>query len=331
MLIGTAQRATVHLTIDGRSITADTHDTVLTAARKAGVTIPSLCASHHLAPFGSCRLCLCEVEGQNGTPASCTMPVHDGMIVQTDTERLRRMRRNILELYLSEVPTGCKPSDALYALVHAAGLTKVRYDIGSDRVPFRDASNPFFTFDNGRCISCARCVRACDEIQGTFALTMIGRGFEARPVAGNGSGYGSSNCVSCGACVKECPTGALLETSIIRSGPPTQTVRTTCAYCGVGCAFDAGVRNGRVVSMAPADDGPSNLGHSCMKGRFGWEYIYAPDRLRTPLIRRGDRWEAISRDAALDRVAQEFLRLTTAYGPDAVATISSIMPVTVAL
>ena len=323
MLIGTAQRATVHLTIDGRSITADTHDTVLTAARKAGVTIPSLCASHHLAPFGSCRLCLCEVEGQNGTPASCTMPVHDGMIVQTDTERLRRMRRNILELYLSEVPTGCKPSDALYALVHAAGLTKVRYDIGSDRVPFRDASNPFFTFDNGRCISCARCVRACDEIQGTFALTMIGRGFEARPVAGNGSGYGSSNCVSCGACVKECPTGALLETSIIRSGPPTQTVRTTCAYCGVGCAFDAGVRNGRVVSMAPADDGPSNLGHSCMKGRFGWEYIYAPDRLRTPLIRRGDRWEAISRDAALDRVAQEFLRLTTAYGPDAVATISS--------
>jgi formate dehydrogenase major subunit len=244
------------------------------------------------------------------------------MIVRTDTERLTRVRRNILELYLSEVPTGNEPSDVLQALARAAGLTKVRYGIGSNRVPFRDESNPFFTFDNARCISCARCVRACDEIQGTFALTMIKRGFEARPVAGSGGGYASSNCVSCGACVKECPTGALLETSIIRSGPPTQTVRTTCAYCGVGCAFDAGVRDGHVVSMVPADDGPSNLGHSCMKGRFGWDYIYAPDRLRIPL-RRGQQWEAISWDAALDRVAQEFTRLTTTYGADAVATISS--------
>jgi formate dehydrogenase major subunit len=333
MLSGVAKRqhgaATVHLTIDGRAIMADREDTIFTAAKKSGVMIPSLCASGHLAPFGSCRLCLCEVEGQPGTPASCTTPVQDGMIVRTGTDRLIRARRNIVELYLSEIPTGAGPPEALRVLARTLGLKKVRYTIDAVSAPtaqrahVRDESNPFFVFDNARCISCARCVRACDEIQGTFALTMIGRGFEARPVAGSGEGYASSNCVSCGACVTECPTGALLETSIIRSGPPRQTVRTTCAYCGVGCAFDAGVRDGRVVSMAPADDGPSNLGHACMKGRFGWDYIYAPDRLRTPLLRRGDRWEAMSWDAALDRVAQEFTRLTTRYGADAVATISS--------
>ena len=323
------QRTEVHVTIDGRSMIAGPDDSIFTAATKAGVTIPSLCASHHLAPFGSCRLCLCEVDGMPGTPASCTTPVQDGMIVRTDTERLIRARRNIVELYLSEIPTGTEPSEPLRTLAQALGLKKVRYIIGSESAPtahranIRDDSNPFFVFDNTRCISCARCVRACDEIQGTFALTMIGRGFHAQPVAGNGDGYGSSNCVSCGACVKECLTGALLETSIIRSGPPTQTVRTTCAYCGVGCAFEAGVRDGRVVSMVPADDGPSNLGHACMKGRFGWDYIYAPDRLRTPLLRRSDRWEAISWDAALDRVAHEFARIKQAYGPDALATISS--------
>jgi formate dehydrogenase major subunit len=322
------QRKAVHVTIDGRSIVTDPDDTIFTAATKARITIPSLCASDRLAPFGSCRLCLCEVDGVPGTPASCTAPVLDGMVVRTDTERLIRARRNIVELYFSDIPTDVEPPAALRALAQAVGLKNVRYGARPGMAPtlrraqIRDDSNPFFVFENARCISCARCVRACEEIQGTFALTMIGRGFGVRPVAGS-EGYGSSNCVSCGACVKECPTEALLETSIIRSGPPAQTVRTTCAYCGVGCAFDAGVRDGHVVSMVPSDDGPSNLGHSCMKGRFGWDYVSAPDRLRSPLLRRGARWEAISWDAALDHVAQEFARIKQTYGRDALATISS--------
>jgi formate dehydrogenase major subunit len=273
------------------------------------------------------------VEGQPGTPATCTTPVQVGMVVRTDSERLARHRRNIVELYLSERPDGIETPEPLRQLAVALGLDRVRYAEASHRTEFRDDSNPFFSFDNAACISCARCVRACEEIQGTFALTMVGRGFEARPVAGSSplsgdaAGFASSNCVSCGACVKECPTGALRETSILQFGKPTRTVRTTCAYCGVGCAFDAGVREGRVVSMQPADDGPSNLGHACMKGRFGWNYIYAPDRLRVPLRRqrdsRGDRWEEISWDAALDRVAGEFTRIKNAYGPDALAIISS--------
>ena len=321
----------LRLTINDRSVTAEPGDTIYMVARKAGISIPSLCVSHQLAPFGSCRLCICEIDGQSGTPASCTTPVRPDMVVRTESDRLRRHRHNLVELYLSEQPEGSVTSGPLRELALACGVDRVRYTDGAhrQRAALRDDSNPFFTFDNGACISCARCVRACDEIQGTHALTMFGRGFEARPVAGAGSfmgeaaAFASSNCVSCGACVKECPTGALTEKTVLTQGAPTRTVRTTCAYCGVGCAFDAGVREGRVVQMVPADDGPSNLGHACMKGRFGWTYNDAPDRLSVPLLRRGNDWEEISWDAALDLVAQQFTRIKDTFGPDALATISS--------
>ncbi len=313
----------INLTINGRPVTAEAGETLYVAARKAGIPIPSLCASDHLAPFGSCRLCICEIDGQSGTPASCTTPVRPGMVVHTERERITRHRRNLVELYISEQPDGHASGD-LRELAAALGVERVRYSDGGHqtRAAVVDDSNPFFTFDNAQCVSCARCVRACDEIQGTYALSMIGRGFSARPLAGAG-GYATSNCVSCGACVKECPTGALTEKSVLEQGKPTRFVRTTCAYCGVGCAFDAGLRDGQVVQMVPADDGPSNLGHACLKGRFGWTYITAPNRLRTPLLREGNAWKEISWDAALDRIAQEFSRIKTAHGPDALATISS--------
>ena len=320
----------IQITIDGRAIQAEAGDTIYMAAQRAGISIPSLCVSHHLDPFGSCRLCLCEIDGQSGTPASCTTPVRPSMIIRTETERLRRHRRNIVELYLSERPAE-NTSDALRNLALTYGFGTIRYRDGvhEKRIEIRDDSNPFFTFNNADCISCARCVRACDEVQGTHALTMMGRGFVAFPAAGaasltgSGEGFATSNCVSCGACVKECPTGALTEKTVLKQGRPTSFVRTTCAYCGVGCAFDAGVRGGRVVQMIPADDGPSNRGHACMKGRFGWTYIDAPDRLKTPLLREGGKWKAISWDHALDRMAEEFSRIKSRHGADAIATISS--------
>ncbi len=317
------------LTINHRLVVASPGETVYSAAKKAGIAIPGLCASDHLNPFGSCRLCLCEVEGQAGLPASCTTPVREGMVVHTESERLTRLRRNILELYRSEQPAGGEHPEALERLAKGLGLEKVRYRQPALRAQVVDHSNPFFSFDNAICISCARCVRACDEIQGTHALTMLHRGFEARPTAGaaaltgQAGGFASSNCVSCGACVKECPTGALVEKTIVTQGPPTKAVRTTCAYCGVGCAFDAGVRNGRVVSMVPADDGPSNQGHACMKGRFGWTYNYAQDRLVRPLLRQGNQWVEISWSDACDRIAQEWMRIKEQHGTDALATISS--------
>ena len=319
----------MNITINGRTVIADPGDTVYQAAKKAGIKVPSLCASDHLASFGSCRLCLCEIQGQAGTPASCTTPVRHGMVVRTETEQVNRLRHNVLELYLSEQPSGTEWPEELQRLALGLGVKRVRYSRPSKRVMYRDESNPFFIFDNALCVSCARCVRACDEIQGTHALTMFARGFVTRPIAGAGprngiaGGFADSNCVSCGACVKECPTGALTERTILQHGSPTTTVRTTCAYCGVGCAFDAGVRDGRVVNMVPVDDGPSNRGHACMKGRFGWTYNEAHDRLRTPLLRKGDRWEEISWDVALDRIASEFTRLKESHGADAVGVISS--------
>ncbi|MDE3243464.1 MAG: formate dehydrogenase subunit alpha [Nitrospirota bacterium] len=320
---------TVQITINGRSVTATSGETVYAAARRAGIAIPSLCASPHLAQFGSCRLCLCEVEGQGGTPASCTTPVREGMAVRTESERLTRHRKNIVELYLSEQPDGTEQPEPLRQLAAQLGLSEVRYASGRQRTAYRDASNPFFSFDNARCISCARCVRACDEIQGTFALTMAGRGFSSRPIAGasaladEATGFASSNCVSCGACVKECPTGALTDRTVLERGAPTGQVRTTCAYCGVGCTFTAGTGGGRIVSMVPADDGPSNQGHACMKGRYGWTYNDAPDRLRVPLLRNGTGWAEITWTEALDQVAREFARIKDSHGPDALATISS--------
>jgi formate dehydrogenase major subunit len=319
----------MNFTIDGQSAAAESGDTIYMAAQRAGVSIPSLCASNHLAPFGSCRLCICEIEGQSGTPASCTTPVREGMRVSTASPRLNHHRKNIVELYLSEQPEQGREATALADLAKSLGVEAVRYRQAERRLVYEDSSNPFFSFRNDLCVSCARCVRACDEIQGTHALTMIGRGFRSFPVAGAASlsgstdGFASSNCVSCGACVKECPTGALKEKTILLQGFPTRMVRTTCAYCGVGCAFDAGVRNGHVVQMVPADDGPANLGHACMKGRFGWTYITAKDRLRAPLLRQDGSWQEISWDAALDRIAQEFSRITSRYGVDALATISS--------
>ncbi|MCS6296648.1 MAG: formate dehydrogenase subunit alpha [Nitrospira sp.] len=326
---GQTRKRRVNLQINGRSVVASPGDSIYRAAKRAGIAVPGLCTSDHLTPFGSCRLCLCEIDGVSGTPASCTTPVREGMVVYTESDRLTRLRKHLVELYLSEQPPGDRVPEPLQRLARSVGLNQVRYPQPAGRANIVDRSNPFFVFDNTVCISCARCVRACDEIQGTHALTMVYRGFATRPtagaalLAGKTGALASSNCVSCGACVKECPTGALIEKTILEEGPPDRSVRTTCAYCGVGCTLDAGVLNDRVVRMVPADDGSSNQGHACMKGRFGWTYNYAPDRLRTPLLRQGDQWMELSWPAALDRIAEEWTRIKAAHGPDALATISS--------
>ncbi|HKS15741.1 MAG TPA: 2Fe-2S iron-sulfur cluster-binding protein, partial [Planctomycetota bacterium] len=275
----------IKVTIDGKQIEAQPGESVWTAAKRAGIDIPYLCASSALKPYGSCRLCVCEIEGARGFPASCTTPVRDGMVVKTDGEQTNRHRKNIVELYLSEQGEG---ADQLKALAKRFGLTKVRYRTPAKRKYEIDESNPFFSFDPNSCIACARCVRACDEIQGTFAISMLGRGFASSVVAGNDVGFAASNCVSCGACVKECPTDALHEKAVAEFGKPEYVSRTTCAYCGVGCNFDVGVAKGRIVTMRPVEASPVNWGHACVKGRFGWDYIYSKERLRTPMVRKGD-------------------------------------------
>ena len=294
---------TVTLTIDGQSVTVPEGTSIMRAAMEMGTQIPKLCATDMLDAFGSCRLCLVEIEGRAGTPASCTTPVAAGMAVRTQTERLKRLRKGVMELYISDHPLDCLTCAAngdceLQDMAGAVGLRDVRYGYAGDKHPNpgKDESNPYFTYDPSKCIVCSRCVRACEEVQGTFALTIAGRGFSSVVSPGMEESFLASECVSCGACVQACPTATLTEKSVIEIGQPEHSVVTTCAYCGVGCAFKAEMRGDEVVRMVPYKDGKANRGHSCVKGRFAWGYATHRERILKPMIREKitDPWREVS-------------------------------------
>ena len=324
----------VTLTIDGRAVTVPEGTSVLRAARGAGIDIPKLCASDNLAAYGSCRLCLVEVEGAKGTPASCTTPCADGMVVRTDTDTVHALRHGVMELYLSDHPQDCagcaRGNCEIQVLAVQTGAAEVRYGRGgaSHLDDTADTSNPYFTYDPKACIVCNRCVRACGEVQGTFALTVDGRGFDSRITTG-GTNFLDSECVSCGACVQACPTDALTEKSVIQLGMPSRTVITTCAYCGVGCSFKAEVQGSgddtRVVRMVPWKDGGANEGHSCVKGRFAYGYASHRDRQLSPMVRDSidDEWQVVSWEEAIARVAEGFLALREKHGVGSIGGISS--------
>jgi formate dehydrogenase major subunit len=330
---GTPERtgAPVTLEIDGRSVTVPAGTSVMRAAVELGTQIPKLCATDSVEPFGSCRLCLVEIDGRRGTPASCTTPVEPGMKVKTQTPRLAKLRRGVMELYISDHPLDCLTCAAngdceLQDMAGVVGLREVRYgyDGANHFAAEKDTSNPYFTFDPAKCIVCSRCVRACEEVQGTFALTIDGRGF-ASAVAPGPTNFFDSECVSCGACVQACPTATLSENSIIEQGQPERSVVTTCAYCGVGCAFKAEMQGNDVVRMMPYKDGKANHGHSCVKGRFAWGYATHKDRMLKPMIRAkiSDPWREVSWDEAINYTASEFKRIQAKYGRDSVGGITS--------
>jgi formate dehydrogenase major subunit len=248
----------VSLTIDGRAVSVPEGTSIMRAAQIAGASIPKLCATDMLNAFGSCRLCLVEIDGRAGTPASCTTPVAEGMAVHTQSDNLKRLRNGVMELYISDHPLDCLTCSAngdceLQDMAGAVGLREVRYgyDGESHTREAKDESNPYFTYDPSKCIVCSRCVRACDEVQGTFALTISGRGFESRVSPSQSEPFLQSECVSCGACVQACPTATLNEKSVVEIGLPERSVVTTCAYCGVGCSFEAQMRGEELVRMVP--------------------------------------------------------------------------------
>ncbi len=328
-----ARSETVTVEIDGLPATVKAGTSILRAARESGVDIPKLCSTDNLKPFGSCRLCLVEVEGQKGYPASCTTPVSDGMKIRTQTHALSTLRRNVMELYISDHPLDCLTCSAngdceLQDMAGAVGLRDVRYGFDGENhldAPV-DASNPYFQFDASKCIVCSRCVRACDEVQGTFALTIEGRGFKSKVSAGiAGEGFLDSECVSCGACVQACPTATLMEKSIVDHGQPDHSVVTTCAYCGVGCSFQVEMKGDQVVRMTPYKDGQANHGHSCVKGRFAWGYASHRDRVMSPLIRENtsDPWREVSWDEAIAYSAKRFREIQDKYGRKSIGGITS--------
>ena len=330
--VSAAAPAMVTLRIDGQDMTVPEGTSIMRAAALVGTDIPKLCATDTLEAFGSCRLCLVEIDGRNGYPASCTTPVADGMVVRTQTDRLAKLRRGVMELYISDHPLDCLTCSAngdceLQDQAGAVGLRDVRYGYEglNHLVADKDESNPYFTFDPAKCIVCSRCVRACDEIQGTFALTIDGSGFGSKVVASQNDSFLDSDCVSCGACVQACPTSALIEKSVIEKGTPDKAVITTCAYCGVGCTFRAEMRGEQLVRMAPWKDGKANRGHSCVKGRFAWGYANHRDRILKPMIRASveEPWREVSWDEAIAYTAGEFRRIQAKYGKDSVGGITS--------
>ncbi len=327
-----ASTETVQVEIDGMPATVNAGSSILRAARETGVDIPKLCATDNLKPFGSCRMCLVEVEGRKGYPASCTTPVEEGMKIRTQTSELSKIRRNVMELYISDHPLDCLTCSAngdceLQDMAGAVGLRDVRYGFdGENHLDGGvDASNPYFQFDASKCIVCSRCVRACDEVQGTFALTIQGRGFESKVAAGIDEGFLDSECVSCGACIQACPTATLMEKSIVDHGQPDHNVVTTCAYCGVGCSFQVEMKGDQVVRMTPHKDGEANHGHSCVKGRFAWGYASHQDRVMNPLIRdtTDEPWREVSWEEAIQYTAKRFKEIQDKHGRKSIGGITS--------
>ncbi|MFN5526198.1 formate dehydrogenase subunit alpha [Bradyrhizobium sp.] len=333
----------VTLTIDGQSITVPAGTSIMRAAMEAGTQIPKLCATDMVDAFGSCRLCLVEVEGRAGTPASCTTPVAPGLVVHTQTERLKKLRKGVMELYISDHPLDCLTCAAngdceLQDMAGAVGLRDVRYGNQGENHVFADAcgeanpawlpkdeSKPYFTYDPSKCIVCSRCVRACEEVQGTFALTISGRGFDSRVSPGMSESFLGSECVSCGACVQACPTATLTEKSVIEIGQPEHSAVTTCAYCGVGCTFKAEMRGEEIVRMVPYKDGKANRGHSCVKGRFAYGYATHKERILKPMIRESidQPWREVSYDEAFTFAAQKMRGIQAKYGRDSIGGITS--------
>lgn len=323
---------TVTLEIDGQQVTVPKGTSIMRAAMDGGTKIPKLCATDSLEPFGSCRLCLVEVEGRKGYPASCTTPAEPGMKVRTQSPRLQELRKGVMELYISDHPLDCLTCSAngdceLQDMAGVTGLRNVRYgfDGANHLKDKKDESNPYFSYDPSKCIVCNRCVRACEETQGTFALTISGRGFESRVSAGQDQPFMDSECVSCGACVQACPTATLQEKSVIWLGQPEHSTITTCAYCGVGCGFKAEMKGSEVVRMVPWKDGKANEGHSCVKGRFAWGYATHKDRITTPMVRAKitDPWREVSWEEAIAYAAKEFRRIQADHGRDSIGGITS--------
>lgn len=322
----------VSLTIDGRTVRVPEGTSVMRAAAEAGIMIPRLCATDTLESFGSCRLCLVEISGRRGTPASCTTPAAEGMVVCTSNPRLAALRKGVMELYISDHPLDCLTCAAngdceLQDMAGAVGLRQVRYPQGGaiHTHESKDLSNPYFHYDPSKCIVCSRCVRACSQIQGTFALTVQGRGFASRIRPGESPDFLGSECVSCGACVQACPTATLMEKSVVAMGKAEHAVETTCAYCGVGCSLRAEMQGDRVVRMVPSKEGGANAGHACVKGRFAWGYASHRDRRLKPMIREQitDPWREVEWDEAITYTARRFKEVQARYGTRSIGGITS--------
>lgn len=341
------------IVINGNKLTYQPGETILEVARQNDIDIPTLCHLKGATPTGACRICVVEVEGARSLLVACATPAAGNMIVHTESPKVVEARRSILELMLSSGNHNCaiRGSDEedwtsfqlkvheedgcvdlcpvwgdcrLQDLAYRYQVTGQKFDTTQTRYPM-ETVNPFIVRDFSRCILCGRCVQACNDIQVNNAINFGYRGSETKIVAGSDQYLKDSNCVFCGECVQACPVGALVETNVRYTHRPWETkkVRTTCSYCGVGCQMYLHVKGNRVVKVTGVSDVPPNFGSLCVKGRFGFDFIHSPERLKTPLIKENGKFREATWDEALDRVADQFKEIIAENGSDSIGVMTS--------
>jgi formate dehydrogenase alpha subunit len=320
----------IRLTIDGVEVLAEEGQNLLRVARDNGFEVPGLCYHPRISVTGACRLCVVKIAGRPGTVTSCTVPVAEGLEVTAFDDELESMRRMLIDLLLSEHNCDCLTCEfsgacELQELAYQYGLdNRERRFASRERIlPDPDTSSPVLDYDASKCIVCARCIKACEEVQGKGVLSYAHRGLETVVVAGLGE-WGSSECDGCGECVQLCPTGAILDKLTER--PPrvweTKRVQTTCSYCGVGCQLDMWTAKGRVVRVRGSEAVP-NYGSTCVKGRFGHTFMTHDERLTSPLVRRNGTLEPATWDEAMDEITKRLVPIKEQHGADAIVGLSS--------
>ena len=331
----TAAVATKTAFINGKAYEMREGETVLTFLKRhlGEKHVPTLCDAPNLEPFGACRVCSVEVARQgNGTPktvASCHTPIEEGLMIYPDSESVQKLRRNIVELVLTDHPLDCLTCEVngnceLQDVAAQVGIRKVRYPEGKTHLDrSKDLSHPYMTSDLSKCIMCYRCVRACDEVQGQLVLSVVGRGYDSKIIKGMDESFFDSDCVSCGACAQACPTSAISDIYESKSVVADKKVRTVCTYCGVGCNLEVKVNGGKVMAIQAPWDAEVNSGHTCLKGRYAFAFYKHPERLQYPMIRKNGQLERVSWDEVYDYLAGRLTEIKEKHGGDAVAGISS--------
>jgi predicted molibdopterin-dependent oxidoreductase YjgC len=330
----------VNLTIDGRKVQAEYGKTILEVAQETNIDIPILCHHPALPPEGACRICLVEIERQRSLQPACTFPASEGLVVHTRSPKVIEARKFVLEMLLSDHPLDCMTCDAtgdclLQDLVYEYGVVPELTPGLHHQYPIADP-NPFIQVDLNKCILCRRCVRACTYVNGVDAISVVYRGFNARIAFGADTDMANSPCEFCGSCVAVCPTAALYPKLSVGKGRTWQVkkVKTLCSYCGVGCQLVLEVKDNKIVKVDSAWDGPSNHGWTCVKGRFGFDYVHHSDRLKKPRVRkyllegkprqagRGD-WVEVDWDTALDITASKLRQIRDTHGPESIGVLTS--------